>query len=86
MNVWLALNVGAVYNFDGIAISIIVVEILTLELNKHKKISVVFDEGLQRICYNDLQDQAEIRFSFDFLQKPNLLRTRMANAGTTQQQ
>ena len=38
-----------------------------LEPKKHKKVIVVFDEGLQRICYNNLQDPAEIvRFSFAF--------------------
>ena len=28
-------------------------KIPTLELKEHKKISVVFDEGLQRICYGE---------------------------------
>ena len=35
-------------------------EIATLEAKKHKKVSVVFDEGLQRICYNELEDPVEI--------------------------
>ena len=35
-------------------------KIPTLEPKKHKKISAVFDEGLQRICYNQLQDLVEI--------------------------
>ena len=61
-------------------------KIPTLEPKKHKKISAVFDEGLQRICYNDLQDLAEIGKIFIFLQRPNLLRTRMANAKTAQPQ
>ena len=56
-------------------------KISTSELNKHKKISVVFDGGLQRICVNDLQELTEIGKIFKwffFLQKPNLLRTRTA--------
>ena len=65
-------------------------KIPTLEPKKHKKTSVVFDEVLQRIiCYNNLQDLSEIGkifICFVFLQKPNLLRTRMANSGTAQQQ
>ena len=39
-------------------------KIPTLQLKKHKKISGVFEEGLQRVCYNDLQDQAEIGNTF----------------------
>ena len=36
-------------------------KIWTLEPKKHKKkISVVFDEGFQRICYNELDDLVEI--------------------------
>ena len=35
-------------------------KIPTLEAKKHKKVSVVFDEGLQRICYNELEDLGEI--------------------------
>ena len=35
-------------------------KIPTLEPKKHKKISVVFDEGLHRICYNQLEDLVEI--------------------------
>ena len=31
-------------------------KIQTLEPKKHKKMSVVFDQGLQRICYNQLED------------------------------
>ena len=31
-----------------------------MEAKKHKKVSVVFDEGLQRICYNELEDPVEI--------------------------
>ena len=51
LNVWLALNVRVVYNSDGVWISIIVFQILTLDPKKHKKISVVFDEGLQILVY-----------------------------------
>ena len=47
MNVWLALNVRVVYNSDTIWISIIMFQIPTLELKKHKKVSVVFHERLQ---------------------------------------
>ena len=32
----------------------------TLEPKKHEKISVVFDEALERICYNELEDLVEI--------------------------
>ena len=36
-------------------------KIPTLEPKKHKKISAVFfDERLQRICYNQLEDLVEI--------------------------
>ena len=35
-------------------------KIPTLEPKKHKKISVVFDEELQRICSNELEDLVEI--------------------------
>ena len=35
-------------------------KILTLEPKIHKRIGVVFDEGLERTYYNDLQDLAEI--------------------------
>ena len=35
-------------------------KIPSLEPKKHKKISVVFDEGLQRICYKELKDLVEI--------------------------
>ena len=35
-------------------------KIPTLEPKKHKKISVVFDEGLHRIFYNQLEDLVEI--------------------------
>ena len=35
-------------------------KIPTLEPKKHKKVSVVFDEGLQRICYNELEHLVEI--------------------------
>ena len=35
-------------------------KILTLKLKKNKKISVVFDKRLQRICFNDLQDLVKI--------------------------
>ena len=35
-------------------------KIPTLEPKKHKKISVVFDEVLQRISYNELEDLVEI--------------------------
>ena len=45
---------------DSIWISIIIFKIPTLEPKKHKKISVVFDEGLQIICYNQLEDLVEI--------------------------
>ena len=31
-------------------------KIQTLEPKKHKKMSVAFDEGFQRICYNQLED------------------------------
>ena len=31
-------------------------KIQTLEPKKHKKMSVVFDQGFQRICYNQLED------------------------------
>ena len=34
-------------------------KIPTLEPKNIQKISVVFDEGLQRICYNELEDQVE---------------------------
>ena len=34
-------------------------KIPTLEAKKHKKIIVVFDEALQRICYNELEDLVE---------------------------
>ena len=63
-------------------------KILTLKLKKNKKISVVFDKRLQGICFNDLQDLVKIGkiFICFFLQKPNLLRTRTANAETAQQQ
>ena len=47
----------------------IMIKIPTLEPKKHKKISAVFDEGLQRICYNDLQDLAEIGKIFIFFAK-----------------
>ena len=47
----------------------IMFKIPTLEPKKHKKISAVFDEGLQRICYNDLQDLAEIGKIFIFFVK-----------------
>ena len=57
-------------------------KISTSELKKHKKISAVFDGGLQRICVNDLQELTEIgkifKCFFFFLQKPNLLRTTTA--------
>ena len=39
-------------------------KIPTLELKKHKRISVVFDEVLQRICYNELEDLVEIDKNF----------------------
>ena len=32
----------------------------TLEAKKYEKIIVVFDEGLQRICYNELENLVEI--------------------------
>ena len=35
-------------------------KIPTLEPKIHKRIGVVFDEALERTCYNDLQDLAEI--------------------------
>ena len=47
-------------SLSSIWISIIMFKIPTLEQKKHKKISVVFDEGLQRICYNELEDLVEI--------------------------
>ena len=47
LDVWLALNVRVVHNSDSIWISIITFQVPTLETRKHKKISVVFDEGLQ---------------------------------------
>ena len=54
-------------------------KIATLEAKKHKKVSVVFDEGLQRICYNELEDPVEIGKVFHlFLQKLNLPR-RLSN-------
>ena len=40
--------------------NLIMFKISTLESKKHKKISVVFDEGLQRISYNELEDLVEI--------------------------
>ena len=36
-----------VYNSDSIWISIIMFKMATLDTKKHKKISVVFDKGLQ---------------------------------------
>ena len=38
----------------------IMFKIPTLEPKKHEKVNVVFDEGLQRICYNELEDLVEI--------------------------
>ena len=38
----------------------IIFKIPTLDPKKDKKISVVFDEGLQRISYNELEDIVEI--------------------------
>ena len=35
-------------------------KIPALEPKKHKKISVVFDEALQRMRYNELEDLVEI--------------------------
>ena len=54
-------TVSLVYpSLFSIWISIIMFKIPTLEPNKHKRISVVFDEGLQRIFYNELEDLVEI--------------------------
>ena len=47
-------------SLNSIWISIIMFKIPSLEPKKHKKISVVIDEGLQRICYNELDDLVEI--------------------------
>ena len=58
LNEWLALNVRVVYISDRIVSEF---KIPTLEPKKHKKISAVFfDERLQRICYNQLEDLVEI--------------------------
>ena len=47
-------------SFSSIWISIITFQIPSLEPKKHKKVSVVFNEGLQRICYNELEDLMKI--------------------------
>ena len=44
-------------------------KIPTLGPKKHKKISVVFDEGLQRICHNELEGLVEIAKIFICLGK-----------------
>ena len=54
------LNVQLQFWWDSIWISIIMFKIPTLEPKKHKKVSVVFDEALHRICYNELVDLVEI--------------------------
>ena len=47
-------------SLNSIWINIIMFKIPTLEPKKHEKISVVFDEGLQRVCYDELKDLVEI--------------------------
>ena len=46
-------------SLSSIWISIIMFKIPISEPKNNKKISVVFDEGLQRICYNELEDLVE---------------------------
>ena len=56
-------------------------KISTSELNKHKKISAVFDGGYKEyvsMIYKNLRKLVRFSSVFFFLQKPNLLRTRTA--------
>ena len=47
-------------SLNNIWISIIICLKSQLYNQRNKKISAVFDEGLQKICYNELEDLLEI--------------------------